>query len=48
MDRWLALIIVSLFALLPASASADVSGSLPPAFSKVTVTSALWDATAFA
>lgn len=48
MRRWLVLIIVPLFGLLPVSASADVSGSLPPGFSKVTVATGLWDATGFA
>jgi glucose/arabinose dehydrogenase len=48
MDRWLLFGVLSLVALLPVPASANADPVLPDGFSKVTVATGLWDATAFA
>ena len=48
MDRWLLFGLLSLVALLSAPASAHADPALPDGFSKVTVATGLWDATAFA
>jgi glucose/arabinose dehydrogenase len=48
MDRWLLFAVLSLVALLSAPAAASADPALPDGFSKVTVATGLWDATAFA
>ena len=48
MDRWLLFGVLSLVALLSAPAAASADPALPDGFSKVTVATGLWDATAFA
>ena len=48
MDRWLLFGVLWLVALLSAPAAASADPALPAGFSKVTVATGLWDATAFA